>query len=70
MTPIEDVPAGTLIFLACGCAGIRGVSVPAGPVPVVVNRSCRVHTSDAPHEPRLLALGRSEFVSMFTRPGV
>jgi hypothetical protein len=50
MTPAGDVPAGTLVFLECGCSGNCGISRVDGPVLVIVSRPCkmRVALPDAP----------------------
>ena len=65
MTRAGDVLAGTLVFLDCGCAGIRGISPREGPVLVAVQRPCEDHSSDA----RLLLryLEHWELVSPLTR---
>jgi hypothetical protein len=65
MTPIGEVPAGVLVFLECGFAGIRGVSSPNRPAPVMVGGSCPAHPFTGLDQ--LLMLGPSELVSMFAR---
>jgi hypothetical protein len=43
MPPIEQVPAGSLIYLDCGCHGYRMPSFRDSPVLVIVERPCRMH---------------------------
>lgn len=45
MTPAREVPAGTLVFLECGCSGNCGISRVDGPVMVIVSRPCKTHGS-------------------------
>jgi hypothetical protein len=43
MTPIRDIPVGTLVFLECGCSCVRGVSQTGSTVAVVVYDACADH---------------------------
>src|SRR5262245_8365644 len=66
MQPIEQVPRGALVFLTCGCAGVRGVLHPTGKAAlVVIHQPCAAHAGEK-GQPR--SLRRGELVSPFVRP--
>lgn len=66
MTPVGKVRPGALVFMECGCAGIRGVSPPDGPVLIVVERPCAIHPPTDTTQLRYLEFG--EPVSPFIQP--
>jgi hypothetical protein len=43
--PAGQVPVGTLVFLACGCSGIR-FGREEGEVMIAVERACGEHSRD------------------------
>jgi hypothetical protein len=64
MMPVGEVPIGTLVFLNCGCSGVR-VGRPDGPVVVVVERPCQEHSSAG--QVFTKSLDRWEMVSPLTQ---
>ena len=54
MTPIPagEVLPGTLVFLDCGCAGIRGATATEPPVGVLVHCPCADHEAKGPGQSR------------------
>jgi len=66
MVPIEQVQVGTLIFLECGCAAIKGITHPTGAAALIVMTSpCEAHR-DEKIEAR--ALSKGTLVSPLVRP--
>ena len=65
MIPAGQVPIGTLVFLECGCSGIR-FGREEGEIVVVVERACADHARDG--RPFTLSLGAWELVSPLTPP--
>ena len=65
MVPAGQVLPGTLVFLACGCGGIRGGTPEAAPVIVVIERACELHAKTK-GQPYLAALDQWEVVSPLT----
>jgi hypothetical protein len=64
MIPIDQALPGTLIFLPCGCGGIRGTDDPLARLPrLVVQHPCGTHGS-----PHVRVVSKSTLVSMFVRP--
>jgi hypothetical protein len=59
-----DVPAGTLVFLPCGCGGFKGLVAQGGPVPVVIQRPCPAHENRP--TPWLELIGPDDEISPFT----
>ncbi len=52
MVPVGEVLPGTLVFLDCGCSGIRGVTATERPVVVMVVRPCADHEVKGPGQLR------------------
>ena len=49
MIRVGQVAPGTLIYLPCGCGGIRGTDDPIARLPrVVVQRACAAHAEREP----------------------
>jgi hypothetical protein len=66
MRPIEQIPNGTLVFLRCGCAAMRGLTHPTGDAAlVVIMRPCETHLGEAV---QARSLPKGELVSPWTRP--
>ena len=66
MMPVGEVPIGSLVYLECGCCGLRGVSPPNMPVPVAIQQNCATHRDEP--SPRLVLLKATDEVSPLTRP--
>ncbi len=60
---VSDVPIGMLVFLRCGCSGLRGKAVFQGAIPVAIQQPCATHR-DRP-VPRLEPLNRDDEVNPF-----
>jgi hypothetical protein len=64
MIPVTETLPGTLIFLPCGCGGIRGTDDPLAQLPrIVVQHPCAEHQT-----PYVRMLSKSALVSPFVRP--
>ena len=66
MMSVSEVPIGSLVFLECGCCGVRGVSPPETFVPVAIQRACPAHRNEP--VPRLVLLKAAALVSPFAHP--
>ena len=65
MTPIEQIPNGTLVFLKCGCGALKALMHPTGAAALVeIKKACQVHASEAT---RGLSLPKGERVSAFAK---
>lgn len=67
MMSVSEVPVGSLVFLDCGCCGLRGVGPLNTRVRVAIHQNCATHHNEP--LPRLLALKATEEISPFTRTG-
>jgi hypothetical protein len=56
VVPAGEVLPGMLVFLDCGCSGIRGAMATDTPVVVMVHRPCAEHASKGPGHLRMFEL--------------
>ena len=73
MIPIEQTSQGMLVFLKCGCSGLRGLTHPTGAAALVtIARPCDEHVGyDEPMGGvRVRSIPRGELVSPYVRTPV
>jgi len=70
MIPIEQTSDGMLVFLKCGCAGLRGMTHPTGEAAlVVIKQTCFEHEGydEEVDGVRVRSVPKGELVSPFVR---
>jgi hypothetical protein len=70
MIPIEQTSQGTLIFLKCGCCGLRGLTHPTGAAVLMTHvQPCDQHVGyDEPMDGvRVRSIAKGELVSPYVR---
>jgi hypothetical protein len=65
MTFVQDVPAGAIVFLDCGCRGHRLTARPDASVIVIVEQACASHLREG--QPHVRQLDPLSSVIPFTR---